>query len=319
MSAPVAGTAAATTYAAATSISVALPPTLVNGNLLIVVVSTRGSSNSFTLTDVDPTWRPVFQVASAQCEIWWKFVNGTEGASVTVSWGTSAGAVAFAIQVSGVQNRGAPIEATVQNPATSTSITMNALTAKMNTDLLIAVFVANVATAITVPGSMASVLGSTTGNSRCVNGATETLSASGSTGTRVATVGSSVANQGIGILVREPVVSELWDTFEFKTDDPNAAADHHPDAIDIGARSAMRGRYKVVGHTKQIDTLDPLYRSVMLLDARGKSIIRGQMSVNSDGSYAFLNVAAGDYVVLGIDQNGVQNGVVAAQISAIAM
>lgn len=319
MSAPVAGTAAATTYAAATSATVALPPSLVNGNLLIVVVSTRGQNNTFTLSDVDPTWKPLLQSSTAQCEVWWKFVNGTEGASVLVSWGTSAAAVAFAVQVSGVQNNGAPIEATGQSPTTSTSITMTALTAKMNTDLLIAVFVANVASAITVPGSMTSILGSTTGNGRCVNGAYETLSANGSTGTRVATVGSSVANQAIGILVREPVVNTLADVFQFKTADPNAAANHNPDAIDIAARSGMRGNYKVVGHTKQRDTLDPLYRSVMLLTADGRSVVRGKMSVASNGSYEFRNVAQGDYVVLGIDHNGEQNGVVAARIAAIAM
>lgn len=319
MAAPVLSTAAASTYAAATAATVALPPTLVNGNLLIVVVSTRGTNNSFTLTDVDPTWKPVFQTASAQCEIWWKFVNGTEGASVAVSWGSSAAAVAFAMQVSGVQNLGVPIEATVQASTTSTNITMTALTATMNTDLLITVFVANVATAITVPGSMTSILGSTTGNSRCVNGATETLSASGTTGTRVATVGSSVANQAIGILVREPVANELWETFAYKSDDPNAAANHIPNAIELGARSAMRGNYKVSGHTRQAGTLDPLYRSVMLMDKYGKYIVRGQMSVNADGSYSFENLAAGEYIVMGVDQNNVQNAVVAARITAVAM
>lgn len=203
---------------------------------------------------------------------------------------------------------------------------MTALTAKNASDLLIAVFIANVATAITVPGSMASVLGSTTGNSRCVNGATETLAASGSTGTRVATVGSSVANQAIGILVRDPIAAIALSIPENQTDVANAgfegpgATNGTTAATDINSPvTARAGAYKVVGHTKQIDTLDPLSRYVMLMSADGRQIIRGATSVNADGSYAFYYLAAGDYVVLGVDQNGVQNGVVAAQISAIAM
>lgn len=79
------------------------------------------------------------------------------------------------------------------------------------------------------------------------------------------------------------------------------------------------GQFKVTGYTLTIATLAPLYRYVRLLDDLAGSIIRGTVSRQSDGYYEFLYLPAGTYTVVGVDQNGVQNGVVAAHVVAVAM
>ena len=89
-------------------------------------------------------------------------------------------------------------------------------------------------------------------------------------------------------------------------------------AMGPGVRVSY-GQYKIEGTTKQITTFAPLYRAVLLLTIDGKYMMRGAMSLTADGSFAFTNLPAGEYTVIGLAQNNVQNGVVAATVTAVAM
>lgn len=327
MSAPTVVSAAATTYASANSILVALPPSLVVGNFVLIFISTRQYNNTFTISDADPTWRFLYGASSDQGIIYYKIINGSEPTNVTVTFSTQPSvASAFAVQVSGTSE--VPIEGQARGPTTSTSITQPTfITLKRDTDLMISVWHnAGSTGAITIPGSQTSILGNTTGNAQCINGAYEVLSSNAATGTRVATIPVSQPNMVFGAVVRESNTSGILLKAPYSnTDYANAGVyggnGHGSNgAVDIGgAMGHFWGRYKVSGHTRQAGTLDPLYRRVMLMDKYGQKVIRGQMSVNADGSYTFTNLPAGEYIVLGVDQNNIQNAVVCARITAVAM
>jgi hypothetical protein len=84
------------------------------------------------------------------------------------------------------------------------------------------------------------------------------------------------------------------------------------------AITPFAGQYKVEGHTLLTGTLAPLYRKVRLMTMEGVPV-RGKMSVTATGAFSFIGVAAGKYIVLGIDQDLSQNAVVAALVDAVVM
>ena len=99
---------------------------------------------------------------------------------------------------------------------------------------------------------------------------------------------------------------------------PGAVYGRGPTSVISSFVRQSAGLYKVSGTVKQTGTLTPLHRFVRLLSMNG-TIFRGCESIAPDGSFQFLNVPAGKYIVLGIDQNEVQNAVVFALVDAVAM
>lgn len=328
MANPVVVSSAATNYAAATSISVALPSSLVVGNLIIIAFSTRHGTNASILSINNPNddiaWR--FVAVTTGVSYAYKPVTGTESGPITVNWSSNSASCAFAIQISGTLSGGVlwGIDAVVGTTSTGGSINTGTPTAKDDSDLMVSVFqVAAAGATWTLPVGWTSNLGDVSGNGSTMNAGWINLSAAGATSNYTATCTSSTTNTVVTFLIREPAFSyQIIDPYN-RTTYANAGLVGLAGAlgaIDVHAGvSQYWGYYKVAGHTRQAGTLDPLYRSVMLMDKHGKRVIRGAMSVNADGSYSFTHVAAGEYIVMGVDQNNVQNAVVCARITAVAM
>lgn len=76
------------------------------------------------------------------------------------------------------------------------------------------------------------------------------------------------------------------------------------------------GKYKVLGHCTY--STAPVRRRVVLCTPYG-ALIRSTYSDPVDGSYEFLGVAKGTYLVLGIDTSHVDRGVIYSTVEAIPM
>lgn len=340
MTTPTITTMAAGTAPGTLSALVAMPPTLVAGNLIVMILSAGGSIlSNLSVSDSSSSSGPFGQwrnVATGNFNMWIRMVDGTEPLNVTISWAGTTTVSYAALQISGaaggldsVSVQAALDQVTpASTPATSTNITASTVSPKAADDLLVSVYCCRAATAITLPGSQTSITaGTVSGNSQAINIGYETLSASGATGTRVATIGASTANVGTNFVVKGPSAVGVNINVPYNKSSypggPVVAGGASPatiGVIDMGAAiSCYWGYYKVQGHTRQAVTLDPLYRKVFLMNKEGNRIIRGLMSVNADGSYVFNYLPLAEYIVMGVDQNNVQNAVVCARITAVAM
>ena len=318
MAAPTVVNASSTTAASANSITVAAPASIVRGRLLLAVIA---QANTVTFTTPDG-WQLLTN--TTQAAAFWKITGSSEPANYTFAFvGVANTSCALVLQIAG--NSIQPVEvAAGQNNAASASITAPTVTPRWTADLLVTVYSAQSANAITVAAGQSNI-GSATGNTRSINAGYETLTSNAATGTRVGTI-TSVANNGFNFVIREPVTDGfLIPTTEYLYGNPRDVL--HASPARVPARGAIRGdayvrvgygTYKVEGYTKQYSTLKPLIRYVRLLTQSGDDISI-QTTNSGTGFYSFKNLAPGKYTVLGLDQNGVQNGVVAALVQAVSM
>lgn len=175
----------------------------------------------------------------------------------------------------------------------------------------------------------------TAGNSTTLAKSAATLTVSGgvlsgavngndATGTKVAT-GTAAVNYGFSFAIKEPtVVGSLLPTDTViglnRTNYP------YGPVKGIGAGPKMitsigtiYGRYKIEGYTRQITSGTALARYALLYDIHGRPVYGQRTKITESGFFSFKNIAAGDYIVIGLDESGVQNGVIAYKITAVAM
>jgi hypothetical protein len=193
---------------------------------------------------------------------------------------------------------------------------------RFDEDLLLSFYLASAANAITVPGSQTSVTGAT-GDTRSIVAGYETITTLAATGTRTATVASG-AVCAWNICIRPPQTGDIsiWGAstssmFPVKDSPAPVIGRGGVGAIDR-TLTGFSGQYKVPGYTERVGSLAPLYRTVRLLTMNG-TVVRGAMSVESDGSFVFTEIPAGQYIVLGIDQNLVDNETVIGLFAAVPM
>jgi hypothetical protein len=318
VAAPTVVNASSTTAASANSITVTAPSSIVRGRLLLAVIA---QANSVTFTTPDG-WQLL--TSTTQAAAFWKIAGSSEPANYTFAFvGTANTSCALILQIAG--NSVIPVEASAaQNNAASASITAPTVTPRWTADLLVTVYCAQSANAITVAGGQSNI-GGVTGNTRSIKAGYETLASNAATGTRVGSI-TSVANNGFNFVIREPVVDGfLIPITEYYYGNPRGLFYTAP--ARVPARGAIRadnlvrvgyGTYKVEGYAKQYGTLKPLTRCVRLMTEQG-DFISTRSTKPGTGFYCFTNLAPGKYTVLGLDQNGVQNGVVAALVEAVSM
>lgn len=175
------------------------------------------------------------------------------------------------------------------------------------------------------------------GNTTTFSKSASTLTTSGSTlsggkngndatGTRIATTSSAVSNFGFSFSIKEPTTNmKLLPNSNiigmYRTNYPNSGI------IGIGAGikifthnlTANHGFYKIEGYTRQITTGTTLARYAILLDMNGYPIYGQRTLITNSGFFSFQNLKSGNYIVMGIDENNVQNGVIASNVSAVPM
>ena len=320
MAAPAVVNAASQTNASASTAAVTLPGSLVVGNLLLVWINTRGTTNTFSIAPGEVGFGWTVIASSVSSALAWKIIDGSESATLTFTWGSAATSASLAVQVSGTSV--APIEgnAAAENAA-STSVTATAVTAKWGADLLLTFYTVTNASGITVAGGQSNI-GGTTGNSRSIILGYETLSATGTTGTRVGTC-TSATNIGLNVLLREPATTGIV----IVNTVPNGPKKIQYSVAGIGAGAVVGmsvnigpyyGRYKILGTVKQSGTNAPLSRPVFVFDKSSKRLLRATRSA-LDGTYCVANVSAQVHNVLAIDDTEVENSVVAARVTPVAM
>ncbi len=183
--------------------------------------------------------------------------------------------------------------------------------------------------------TLTSIADGTIGNSTTISKSASTLTLSGATlsgaingnsatGTRIATGGTAI-NYGFSISIKEPIVANKCPTFSstdfYHTNVPNSGI------IGIGGGNRLLdggstrgyGFYKIEGYTIQMTTEVPLSRYAILYDMNGYPLYGKKTKVEENGFFSFTNLAPGNYIVIGLDQNGVQNGVIATKIAAVPM
>ncbi len=333
MATPLVTGSTSNTTTSATTITIAYPSAVANGagaGQLLLLWGNWDTAASTTLnhsiTAPNQTTNPWRSLQDKPWELatgspmWWRIADGTEGTQETITWSGANRAGVIMVSVSGASK--SPVEVSVGHLTTfsGTSNIVPAVVPKLANDLLLGFWYSQVATIITEPASM-TWFKREVNSGLSIMAASENLVAAGTTGTRTATGGSGWW-AGTLILVREPsaVGLALADHINI-TDNPNA--DRYGAGAGTvslaGCTSGFWGLYKVAGYAKDIASLDPLSRRVVLFDPLGHKAIRGAMSLGADGYFCFDRLAPGRYLVLGVDQNNVQNGVVAAYIDAVEM
>lgn len=165
--------------------------------------------------------------------------------------------------------------------------------------------------AVTLTVSAATLTGAVNGNS--------------ATGTRIAT-GTAAVNYGFSFAIKEPTnVGDLLPSSTTRGLNGTNYSNGPVYGIGAGAKLILgnigitHGRYKIEGYTRQITTGTTLARYAILMDMHGNTIYGQRTQITSSGFFSFQNLKAGNYIVMGLDENNVQNGVIAANVTAVAM
>lgn len=292
------------------SLVMTAPSSIVEGNLLVAFIGCYNTVSAWT-----PPSGFTFLRGEYGSGMWVKIATGSEPSTYTWTWTGTAGVAAGAIvQVEASGATTVNVHAHNVN-GTSTNITCPSVNNGYGSAaVLVSFYESFTATTLTVPGSQTEVSGtSATGNTLAITVGYDNPATSGATGTRVAT-GGSATSYGFSACVYGSVTKGFARTPVFANPGALGVVGH----VGVSNDAGYKGYYKVLGHTKQKTTADPLFREVRLLTMSGK-VVRRKQSVAVDGSFAFLNVPAGKYIVLGIDQTLTQNAVVVALIDAVAM
>lgn len=80
---------------------------------------------------------------------------------------------------------------------------------------------------------------------------------------------------------------------------------------------AFAGSYKITGQT--LDAGLPVRRDVLLFPQSAPALCIRYAYSDASGNFAFYNLAAGSYIVLGIDKSAARNAVVYDFVTAVAM
>lgn len=102
-----------------------------------------------------------------------------------------------------------------------------------------------------------------------------------------------------------------------------AVAAGNPKAISFIAKIAAHsiaggysGSYRIAGST--VDGGTPVKRAVYLFAHPGLVLVRSTVTELPAATYEFTGLAAGSYLVVGVDPDGVQNAVSYSHVSAVA-
>jgi hypothetical protein len=265
------------TQGASTFLTINAPAMIAKGNLLVAVVN-PGVGTAL----VAPSGWITGVAAGVRCTIFYRIATDVEPATYTWTWTGSTAACALIQQWSGVIESGFDV-VPVGGTQFSTSILAPTIQPKWNADVLVNVYVAGTASAITVPASQTGHdVGFTSGNGLAIVAGWENLSSNTATGTRTATTGGAGTNQfGFSMVLREPQTQGfVVDASLFAADPVHRAATLSP----YGRGNIVMGHAAVVGLWRVQDRgLHPARRYVGATRA-SRIVVRREHGVFADAT-----------------------------------
>lgn len=328
MAVPTVQSASSNTAASGTSITINAPSGITADDYLVCMIY---CSSATVGSVVQPFgWLVKAAFGSIGGGVYYRRCRGaTDPASYTWTWTTNSLASGIIVRVSGVESMEAAV---AQINASSTNITAPTATALYSATTLLSIYTTQTANAITVPGGQSNI-GGTTGNTRAIIAGYETLSATGGTGTRVATCGVAAANLGCNLILRENLGGILLPMF---SGTPLSLPQKEPDAaqtalisgpvtakliVDFGFPVRKFGASSnLTGYTRD-SSGDGISMTVVLYRQHGSSSkeMRGLEVVTSssvNGSFSFSDYQPDStYIVLAYDPNGIYEPIIAFDVT----
>lgn len=295
--------------AGVTATSIAVPPVypaIIGGPLIIVFWVNGGTSVSINGTG----WTSI--IATGNLYAWRRVVDGTErdanigGSTWTISW--TGQKEAGVISLAPYDDAGGDIQFdagtmwTGQANASSTNITAPALTAPWNADILVNCYMTDTPHTITPPGGQTIILQNATGTVVALAAAYEQLSATGTTGTRVATCGTAAINVGFSFLFRKQSASGtlLPASYQSQRDLLKRTSLTTNTRVLLSGNALNTGGSSISGTCEVGNT--PLGNvRVTLRPENAPEYILAETISAADGTYSFTNLPVGTYVVTGVD------------------
>ncbi|MBI1395471.1 MAG: hypothetical protein GC151_05780 [Betaproteobacteria bacterium] len=193
-----------------TSISVAVPAGTQAGDLLLAVVAMRGGSG--TSISGPAGWTPVqltYQGSSLLQGIFYRYASASEPASYSAYFNHSIRAVGVIVTYRGVDGV-APVDVSrIQGNASSTSVQAGSVSVGLEEATLVGVFGAATGGTFSPPSGMTEISEVSTGSGStgvAVMASERTLTTSGSTGSKTATVSTAADNIG-GLVALKPAAA----------------------------------------------------------------------------------------------------------------
>jgi hypothetical protein len=336
------------TFASAAAATLTAPASLAAGDLLVAFLSTPGGTAHL---GPNAYWLRGNSTVNNTHDSWWAHtVDGGEPASWAWSWTTASTGAWLVLHLSNVGRGLDALDVDISSNLASTNYLAPSISPYGATDLLVNVYRCSTANAITVPGGQSNA-GGVTGNGNAIIAGYQTLAAAGATGTRTAT-GTSAASTCFSTVFKSPInagrvmvpamgygsARDLLDRggaavagrgpyrmapgggTPAATDRESMGRRPYSGGSGLAIASGYAGAYRIAGVCQQAGTLALLQRLVLLSPQGVPALVIA--AVYSDpvtGAFAFNNIAPGRYIVEGVDTGGVQDVVVHALVTAVAM